>query len=779
MTKKLLYKCAAVFWRLKERVAKTAVSIRRRWKKQAEMNLALRHILHYNRARWTAKEDEKVEEKNQMSQKDQRLLEVLQDREDNYILPFYWQHGNHLEEIPEQMQRIYDCGVRAVCVESRPHPDFCGVGWWQDLDCILEEAAKREMKVWVLDDDHFPTGHANGWIEKRYPELRAWHLVESHLDFMGPAAESMAIIHRGDPEDRLIAAFAYRRTGRGEEIEAEPIALTGCIRGDALIWDVPEGCWRVFFLFQSRKVVDNYIDMIRPQSVRVLIDAVYEPHYERYHRYFGNTFAGFFSDEPRFGNSLFYDTMESRGFYDHRVGMVGLAMPWREDIPTLMEQKLGYDPTPYLPALWFDIQEVGPQIRFAYMDVITRLYQRSFTQQLGDWCRERGVQYIGHIIEDMNAHARLWCSAGHYFRALDGQDMSGIDIVLHQVMPGYAHYISAASCAGGRVDPGFFHYVLGQLGASSAHLNTLQNGRAMCEVFGAYGWAEGLPMMKWLMDFLLVRGINRFVPHAFSPDFPDPDAPPNFGAGGQDPQFQGFGLLMRYVNKVSHLLSGGEHRADVALLYHGEGEWMSGEDRMLVQEPARVLYDSHLCYDIVCSDDLSAAGEVENGRVRVRGESYSCLVVPFAKFLPNKLLRKLEALSQQGGTVLYVNGLPEKISDRDNSSINNRGTFVVELETLAGYIHRHFSSWIAVEGDCPLLRHFYTVRGGQHIFFFFNEATDRQAKALVKFPIQGEYLTLDLLGGESSLGYTEDGCINLEPVSYTHLGSEFRWPAVR
>ena len=43
-------------------------------------------------------------------------MEVLQDREDNYILPLYWQHGNHLEEIPEQMQRIYDCGVRAVCV---------------------------------------------------------------------------------------------------------------------------------------------------------------------------------------------------------------------------------------------------------------------------------------------------------------------------------------------------------------------------------------------------------------------------------------------------------------------------------------------------------------------------------------------------------------------------------------------------------------------------------------------------------------------------------------
>ena len=123
-----------------------------------------------------------MEEKNQMSQEDQRLLEVLQDREDNYILPFYWQHGNHLEEIPEQMQRIYDCGVRAVCVESRPHPDFCGVGWWQDLDCILEEAAKRALsgdlnryryalpehfRVTVAYQKHYDAAYASHYFNTR------------------------------------------------------------------------------------------------------------------------------------------------------------------------------------------------------------------------------------------------------------------------------------------------------------------------------------------------------------------------------------------------------------------------------------------------------------------------------------------------------------------------------------------------------------------------------------------------------------------------------------
>ena len=38
----------------------------------------------------------------------------------------------------------------------------------------------------------------------------------------------------------------------------------------------------------------------------------------------------------------------------------------------------------------------------------------------------------------------------------------------------------------------------------------------MAEVFGAFGWHEGLREMKWIADHMLVRGINWFTPHAFS-----------------------------------------------------------------------------------------------------------------------------------------------------------------------------------------------------------------------------------------------------------------------
>ncbi len=65
---------------------------------------------------------------------------------------------------------------------------------------------------------------------------------------------------------------------------------------------------------------------------------------------------------------------------------------------------------------------------------------------------------------------------------------------------------------------------------------------------------EGIGLMKWLTDHMLSRGINHFVPHSFSmKPFPDPDCPPHFYAHGNHPQYEHFGVLMKYMNRLSHL----------------------------------------------------------------------------------------------------------------------------------------------------------------------------------------------------------------------------------
>ncbi|HIC2071409.1 TPA: hypothetical protein ACW0SM_005692, partial [Raoultella ornithinolytica] len=133
----------------------------------------------------------------------------------------------------------------------------------------------------------------------------------------------------------------------------------------------------------------------------------------------------------------------------------------------------------------------------------------------------------------------------------------------HQIHPGLDQgYFKSFTSTGW--DGEFFHYGLAKLGSSLGHLDPKKKGRTLCEMYGAYGWGEGLKLMKWLTDHMLVRGVNNFVPHAFSlKAFPDPDCPPHFYADGQDHQYRFMHLLMNYANRVSHLLSDGHHQSEV------------------------------------------------------------------------------------------------------------------------------------------------------------------------------------------------------------------------
>ena len=171
-----------------------------------------------------------------------------------------------------------------------------------------------------------------------------------------------------------------------------------------------------------------YINMLQEDSCRVLINTVYEPHWTRFKEYFGTTIAGFFSDEPELGNGP---------AYAHEKLGTAQDLPWSDALIPLLEETMGKDWGNKLLFLWendLDPDETA-KIRFQYMDAVTRAVKRSFSDQIGRWCREHGVEYIGHIVEDLNGHSRTGGALGHYFRGLWGQDMAGIDDIGGQVYP--------------------------------------------------------------------------------------------------------------------------------------------------------------------------------------------------------------------------------------------------------------------------------------------------------------------------------------------------------
>jgi hypothetical protein len=259
-----------------------------------------------------------------------RICELLENKGDNYILPFFWQHGEEESVLREYMGAIHSCGIGAVCVEARPHPDFAGPKWWNDMDIIMDEARRRGMRVWLLDDAHFPTGFANGALENADPKLCKQYLSVNSTDVCGPmpqaevnvagmaktftfnfgAAQTVYIVScSGDVPPisvRLMMmrcyAFIASKLVEGSAVDDTLLDLTSLVVDGVLEWDVPDGMWRVFVIYKTRNGGgrSDYINIIDKDSCRVQIDAVYEPHYERYKEDFGKTFAGFFSDEPLF-----------------------------------------------------------------------------------------------------------------------------------------------------------------------------------------------------------------------------------------------------------------------------------------------------------------------------------------------------------------------------------------------------------------------------------------------------------------------------------------------
>lgn len=691
--------------------------------------------------------------------------DVLNGHEDNYILPFFWQHGETEEVLRDYMRAIHECGIGAVCVEARPHPDFAGFGWWHDMDIILDEARKRSMKVWILDDAHFPTGYANGKLDEKDDSLCKQYIACNYTDVYGPVPEASLNVellshHRpsvgdfADPffaeqnprhfnDDRFVAVVAARLM-EGDTVCADTVVLTDQVKDGWLEWNVPDGVWRIFVFYLTRNGGGRtrYINMLDEASCHVQIEAVYEPHYAHYKDDFGKTIAGFFSDEPAVGNTNGFDFTES-------IGRNKMNLPWNKDMDGMLKKRLGSDYARFLPALWADMDDphLTGQIRYAYMDGATQLISQNFSRQIGKWCEDHGVEYIGHIVEDSNQHSRLGCSMGHYFRSMMGQHMSGIDDIGNQVMVGGENNRRSGGFGKGGLGE-FFHFELGKLGSSFAHIDPKKKGRAMCEIFGAYGWKTGVRTMKYLTDHFLVRGINVFVPHAFSPKaFPDPDCPPHFYAHGENPQYRHFGKLMGYMNRMCHLLSHGQSVSPVALLYHGEAEWTGGY--MFDQKPARQLLEHQVDFDIIPSDvfadpktfDASfghvspedvPAGAASGLVLTINKNTYKALVVPYAQYVTLDAARFMTNASRQGFPVIFVDQRPEGICTMANDKAGRedcqaltealkRCGQVVPLAQLGEYLQENGIGEVKLDAPFARLRCYHYVHDQAHVYMISNE----------------------------------------------------------
>ncbi|MEY8353512.1 hypothetical protein AALB39_09175 [Lachnospiraceae bacterium 54-53] len=98
-----------------------------------------------------------------------RISDNLKRMNGNHIFPLFWQQGEEEGILCDYMEKIDRSGIKAVCVEARPHPDFLGKQWWHDMDILLREAKKRQMNIWILVIPIFPPDMPTGPLKISIP----------------------------------------------------------------------------------------------------------------------------------------------------------------------------------------------------------------------------------------------------------------------------------------------------------------------------------------------------------------------------------------------------------------------------------------------------------------------------------------------------------------------------------------------------------------------------------------------------------------------------------
>ncbi len=237
-------------------------------------------------------------------------------------------------------------------------------------------------------------------------------------------------------------------------------------------------------------------------------------------------------------------------------------------------------------------------------------------------------------------------------------------------------------------------------------------------------------MMKWLADHMLVRGLNYFVPHAFSAKMPD-EVPPQFSGAGHNPQFRYFRQLMEYMNRVSTVTSGGRHVSTAGILYHAEAEW-SGGQFMEFEKVSRHLTENLIDYDIIPSDYLMDAG-AERGKMTLNGNRYDCFIVPYSEYLSERVVNKLKALAGEGVDVVFADWVTEKTCEGGKADFGSEHINAVTLDDIAGWMREKGYYDVSAAQNERFLRFDHYISDSTDVYMLTNEAIDSTVDTVLRF----------------------------------------------
>ena len=490
--------------------------------------------------------------------------------------------------------------------------NFGGPGWIIGGEWVKEKDKSKDMVPTFMDmtGNQYYKGNLPDGLTKT---ARSWERYTPKLD--------------GD--ETLLAVIAGKIERDGKINEKSLVNLMGNITEKKIAWEVPEGKWRLMAFWLKKNGISNAVDHFS------------KPAMESYCDYLGNKFYNAFGDE--FGKtleSLFVDSFE--------LPNLSSGINWSTGLLEAFKNEKGYDLALYLPAIWWEVSEISPKIRYDVNEFLHNTGLKVFFKTFLGWCEAHNIQ--GRIQA--------------YGFNTDNIEASGM-----------AHIPEMEVTAGEKDAADWFDTRIGpkQYVSSGAHIY----GRKVvsAEAYTFIHWEryrETLEELKIASDGYLLAGATKFYNHGFnfSPEkIVSPTRSLPFAAyiQPQNVWWKYYPKLAKYIARCSYLLRQGEFAPDIALYSPLANQWAINVLNMRKWtrefdwgELGNLLISNGYNYDLVNDDALQNLAKTKEGKIKIRNLEYKVLILSNVETIPLKTLQFIEKYVDMGGIVIALERLPER-----------------------------------------------------------------------------------------------------------------------
>jgi len=651
------------------------------------------------------------------------------------IQPFTSWNGPDPKEVRERIVRDLDRLVAngAFVVNLSPgrgEPKYLSPEHMDEVKFVVQEAAKRGMRLWIQDESDYPSGFAGGNIRRQYPQLGMQGIV---ADIHVRVAPGQTLTMPAPPDTLAIMALETATDQTLKSMVPIPVPADGQLK-----WTVPnEGStpneprynWEVVFVrhiyissptrnfnredgTRAKDGLYSLIDYLDPEATRAFLKITHETYRQAVGDQFGKIVLGFFGDEP-----------------DYSIA----GTPWTPKLLEEFQARKGYDLKPYIPQFFAGkLSDEAQRAKADYWDVWSGIFQHSFFGEQAEWCKKYNVEYLVHLNHEETMVA-LERSEGDYFRDNREVEVPGIDN-LSQLVPNAVHTPDGTW----NVNNNF-----PKLASSAAHLF----GKP--KVWAEEGGGAGIDG-KYQLDFQLVRGVT-----ALQIRLPGGRGGPEAAAAQPAPVPPQGPMVMWYANRGGYLMSIARPAAQVGLYHPGNSIWMGDTDAdRSTTKLGWQLYEHQVEWDYFDEQSLSSVATIADGGFKnLSGQVYKAIVFPSMTVITRTGLERLQAFVKAGGKAIFVGKTPGLVVDKTFMSAKDVPdlSFATLIEPSGDITPRVLAALpapdVKLDADFPRLTYAHRSWQDAQMYLFFNESNKAESR-IATIDGRGQAQDWDLGTGE-------------------------------